>query len=168
MLQKNTDCLSFWPRVAYDGVYFFVSRYDQPPGSHAPNAPIASDGAAGPRVDGTTSVRGMQRPAWTGLSAVRVNSEGQIIDPDDIRIARAGSWQTEHELTFGDEFIYLVTHNQRYVSWRISTDGQVLDSVPHANSGKARTCFDGLNFLLLCAGDSSGKLAGCASVRKEY
>jgi len=132
LLQKNHSYSSHFPQVAFDGANFLVARDDR-----------TQPGGLG----------------WNGFSAVRVDADGQIVDPDDIKFAAASSWPTTPGIAYGDG-VYLVTNNERCVSWRISTDGQVLDSVPHANSGNARTCFDGLSFLLLCAGDSTGKLAG--------
>ena len=136
LLQKSTSCWSFRPEVAYDGEYFFVTRYDQPPETRSPIVAPAA-----------------------GINAVRVNSEGQVIDPGDIRIASAGSWNIDHELTFGDG-VYLVTDNERCVSWRVSSEGVVLDSVAHPSSGYVQSCFDGSDFLLLCCRDSDGKIAG--------
>jgi hypothetical protein len=96
--------------------------------------------------------------SW-GFGAVRVNKDGQVVDSTDMYIPGTGSDDDLLTVASGGG-VSLVTDNERYVSWLVSAEGVLLDSVSHANSGYTQVCFDGTNFLLLCRGDSAGQLAG--------
>jgi hypothetical protein len=150
LLQKNSGGYSVYPQAAFDGHNFLVVRnvrsYYQSTLDATPDVP---SGRAGPERVNAMPIQQACRLAWNGFSAVRVNTEGQIIDPNDITFAPDYGATTTPGLAFGDG-VYVVTHNARYVSWLLSTEGVVLDSVSHSNSGRAQVCFDGTNFLLLC------------------
>ena len=92
-------------------------------------------------------VRNDGLPAPRTFRGVRVNTAGQIVDTDDISIGSPNTIRDEPELAFGGG-VYLMTSTDRYVSWRISTTGEVLDSL--YRYGAYQAGFDGSNFVLVC------------------
>jgi len=110
-----------FPQVAFDGTNFLVARHD--------------GGDKGDPVH----------------RCVRVDTSGEVLDTADITLGPAGDnfeWASP-EVAFG-RGVYFVVDNQTGRCWRVSPNGYLIDSVPHADLQYAHLVFDGTDFMLLC------------------
>lgn len=90
--------------------------------------------------------------------ATRVNTAGELLDTTDIVLGRPASTSSIPKIAYGDS-VYMVVDSRRGHSWRVSPNGEVLDSVSSpAYFDYAQVVFDGTNFMLLCERDSNNEL----------
>ena len=91
--------------------------------------------------------------------ATRVNTAGELLDTTDIVLGRPVSTSSIPKIAYGDS-VYMVVDSRRGHSWRVSPNGEVLDSVSPAYFDYAQVVFDGTNFMLVCRGDTATELDG--------
>ena len=93
---------------------------------------------------------------------LRVGKDGAVLDTADITLGPTSPMydHSAPEVAFGSG-IYFVVDNVAGTCWRVSPEGYLLNSVPHADLGYTHVVFDGTDFMLLCGfRDTGGEWTG--------